>query len=545
MEINFTAKIWSILKGSNMQSKKVVRSSNLELLRILCILAIIAVHVVGQAGVYDYSTFPKSLFYNSISSLPRVACGVFIIISAWFSVDKKFHFKKVIHVWLTVICYTLPLTLFCVKKYNADSINLYKALLPIQGNDLWFASYFMVLLLISPVLNLIIQKTSQVFFRWILFILLCLVCIFPTVTAGYGLFSDMAWSLTFLYLLTGYIKKYGFIPKLKHTIPTFFVVWILIVLGNSYVSYNTTSNIYPLRILKYYFTTYSAGMQTLPNLVMAYSAFFIFYNIKIKPSKIINTLASASLGVYCAHQVPVWSNYLWENIFFSHYHVENLSDISRAIYTIAVILSVWIVGTVIELIRIPIVNYLVEGRNYCINFCNKIDTLANAEFDQSQLDVPSVNSYKFYAKILVTIVLFLTVAKFISLDHYWYLATTDHDLVSDVELNLSGNLEYDGTAITGTLCVENMGINIKDMSIGDYPLNLALNIVDADGNIVVYDIEHTPIMKEGILKTNDTVLINISLQNMTKYINDGYGIEYVIVQEAVGWLNDTAVNFYF
>ena len=71
-----------------------VRSSNLELLRIFCILAIISDHFVGQSGVVEGTTLGLRFFYCALNSLSRVGASVFIIISAWFSVDKPFRMKK-------------------------------------------------------------------------------------------------------------------------------------------------------------------------------------------------------------------------------------------------------------------------------------------------------------------------------------------------------------------------------------------------------------------------------------------------------------------
>ena len=90
---------------------KSIRNSNLELLRILCILAIIGDHFTGQSGIVEWGGIGTNFFYCAVTSMSRVACSVFVIISAWFLVDKPFNIKKVIHIWLTVIMFTIPLTI--------------------------------------------------------------------------------------------------------------------------------------------------------------------------------------------------------------------------------------------------------------------------------------------------------------------------------------------------------------------------------------------------------------------------------------------------
>ena len=45
---------------------KTPRESNLELLRILCMLLIIGDHLTGQGGIADYSTLPSSFAFCQI-----------------------------------------------------------------------------------------------------------------------------------------------------------------------------------------------------------------------------------------------------------------------------------------------------------------------------------------------------------------------------------------------------------------------------------------------------------------------------------------------
>ena len=42
---------------------KTPRASNMELLRVLCMLLIIGDHLTGQGGIADYSTFSSSFAF--------------------------------------------------------------------------------------------------------------------------------------------------------------------------------------------------------------------------------------------------------------------------------------------------------------------------------------------------------------------------------------------------------------------------------------------------------------------------------------------------
>ena len=88
---------------------KARRSSNLELLRILCMLAIVADHLIGQSGIGLTDTLPHAAMYAVMGSGSRIACNVFIVISAWFLCVQPFRARRLVSLWLG-----LWLNVFCV-----------------------------------------------------------------------------------------------------------------------------------------------------------------------------------------------------------------------------------------------------------------------------------------------------------------------------------------------------------------------------------------------------------------------------------------------
>ena len=152
--------MWKVKKGQDSVDNN-GRSSNVELLRILCILFIIGDHFTGQSGIFEGGALGNHIFYCTVTSLSRVACSVFIIISAWFSVDRAFKFRKIIHVWLTVLMYTVPITVYLIVKGAAGRANLITAFLPVENSPLWFAGYYIVLVMLSPMLNRFITQAQK------------------------------------------------------------------------------------------------------------------------------------------------------------------------------------------------------------------------------------------------------------------------------------------------------------------------------------------------------------------------------------------------
>lgn len=351
------------------------RNSNLELLRIFCILFIIGDHFTGQSGIAEGSRTLIRAFYCSTTSLSRVACSVFIIISAWFCVDKAFRFRKIVHVWLTVIMYTVPIMLYLLYVGEISRANLITALFPVEESPLWFAGYYIILLLLTPMLNLLLAKAPKHLIEYFIGLFFLLLVLYPTLTARLGFFYHDIWIMIFLYLLTGYIKKYREnIPSSDKCFALFLTLWATLTLLRS-LSQGYSSRL--MGLVGSYLETYRARLQTLPNLAMAYSLFFGFYGLKIKRSKVINTLASTTLGVYVYHQVPYWYTYMWQHIYHSDRYAQILHGGRRMLYTLCCIIMVWLIGVVLELVRDKIAAVLIENRQYCIRFCDRIDTMIN------------------------------------------------------------------------------------------------------------------------------------------------------------------------
>lgn len=393
------------------------RDSSLELLRILCIIAIIGAHFTGQSGIKENDSFIGSLFYSTALSLSRVSCSIFIIISAWFSIEKSFRIKKIFHTWLTVIMYTTPISLYLFNIGVIGKESLYIAMLPVEESPLWFAGFYIILVFLSPFLNMLLNKAPRRIIECFLMILFVFMVLYSTLTANLGFFSHNIWSLIFLYVLTGYIKKFLIKPKFDKSFLVFFFVWGCLTIIRAIAFYNEGSNLYIWALIRDYGENYRSNLQTLPNIIIAYSLFFGFIGLNVKKSRIINTLASASLGVYCFHQVPGWYIYMWKNVFKADFYAQVLHGKTRYLYVIASVLAVWLVGTIIELARSRVSYWVIESRSWYAICCNKIDHI----FDVNNVKDAEVLDKKIIKNIIIVFTVYFLVAKFISIGHYWYI----------------------------------------------------------------------------------------------------------------------------
>ena len=188
---------------------KTARSSNLELLRILCMLLIIGDHLTGQGGIADYTTLPSSFAFCLIGCGSRIACSVFILIGGWFLCEQQYKTRRPLSLWLSLWLYTVPVTLLCRLGGLDVSLGALRwALFPASTRQLWFISDYLLLLLCVPLLNRLLHGLPRTAHRGVLAVLAVPLLVYPTLFAENGLTGDTAWMFLYEYLLIAYLRRY-------------------------------------------------------------------------------------------------------------------------------------------------------------------------------------------------------------------------------------------------------------------------------------------------------------------------------------------------
>lgn len=139
-----------------MLKQRIERQSNFELLRILAMLLIVAGHFYRQSEGHHMNGCLPILLFTSGS---RVAVNLFLMIGVWFMVDKSFDARRIFKIWNTVWFWSVVLTCAVIIAGHPVSItHCITALFPIIFYNLWFASAYIILLLLAPYLQLFCQR---------------------------------------------------------------------------------------------------------------------------------------------------------------------------------------------------------------------------------------------------------------------------------------------------------------------------------------------------------------------------------------------------
>lgn len=354
-------------------AEKKQRDSNLELLRILCMLLIIGDHLTGQGGIADYSSLSSSFLFCLIGCGSRIGCSVFILIGGWFLCEQPFRTRRLLSLWLSLWLYTVPVTLICALAGLPVSLgSLRWALFPASTRQLWFVTDYLILLLCTPLLNRLLRGMPRAAHRGMLAVLAVPLLLYPTLFGEDGALSDPAWMFLYEYLLIAYLRRWPdnrLARLLRHRAAALALglgLPLLNTAARAWLEWQGQTDGKAFQYVAYYRTALGA----LPNLLAALALFYLFQNLALGSRRGINAVAGTTLGVYILHQVPAFRDFLWNGIFQAQEHH------GSAGYALLVVAAVFAGGAVIDALRTRLVMRPLQGSRLFTAACARGDALA-------------------------------------------------------------------------------------------------------------------------------------------------------------------------
>lgn len=186
-----------------------MRQSNFELLRIICIILIILMHITACA--FTTSNNLNKLLILGINTIGNTGVTIFILISGYFSI--QFNIRKLIITLCTIWFYSITSYIFllCTKQSTIQLSDTITTFFPVLRDKYWFITCYIILYCLSPYLNRIVYSLSKKEFELLLAILSFFFVISPTFLyneilndGGKGIIN-----LTLIYLIGQYIRTYG------------------------------------------------------------------------------------------------------------------------------------------------------------------------------------------------------------------------------------------------------------------------------------------------------------------------------------------------
>lgn len=331
------------------------RNSSIELLRILAMAMIVISHSCVHGLASSNSNLIINNIFKDILTLGNLGVAIFVIITGYVSVGKNIKIKKIIQLELQVLFYSIIFYMISsiINRSNILSLELLKSIFPIISKKYWFMSAYMILYLFIPFINEFINSIEKD--KLYKYILLNVVLIFliPTITTCDLYFNELFQIFTF-YFIGAYLKVNDIKSTINEKKVNFFLISSIVLLITS----SCFIEILALRftfLLRY--STYFFNRNSILILALAICIFLKFLSINKFSNKIINTIASAMLGIYLIHDNPNFRIVLWNKIF-------NLSNYLNKFYFIIVILTtsliIFVVCCSIELLRKKIFDRFID-----------------------------------------------------------------------------------------------------------------------------------------------------------------------------------------
>jgi len=313
----------------------VKRQANFEVLRVVAMAMIVAMHFMHKGGIikplYEDTTVVNYVAWI-IESFCNVAANCYVLIAGYFLVDREWKFKKLVVVVLQAWFYSMliPVLCFILGVCGVREWSIYEwvtAVLPLQMDHYWFATAYVLMFMLSPVLAAGVKQLSKKQLEITIGVLLVYFCVFKSIspillsTDKYG--YDYNWFIC-MFLIAAYIRLHGtedggllignkkvFCSKKQSVVCYVATVAVICCL-------TAVLGMITARIGKFdYYMNMVYSYNHILTLIASLSLFFAFKYWQPKEGKLIQFLckiAPYTFGVYLIHENIVIRN-LWPGWF--------------------------------------------------------------------------------------------------------------------------------------------------------------------------------------------------------------------------------------
>lgn len=301
------------------QTRGVIRQSNIEMLRTLAMLLVLVVHFNGALKCTDEILIDphswQGVVWTFVESVSICCVNIFVLISGWFGIHPTlkglatFIFQVT---FFAIICFNIALALGLTNVSDGGILYYF---LGLRGD--WFTKAYLLLYLLSPVLNNYIASASK---KALGFVIIGFF-FFQTLWGWYfgvcDFFKDGYSTISFvgLYLLAAYSRRY---------LSSISVQWLIIcILGciciNTVCSYtwDPMGDAWTFLLMNY----------INPIVILQSWAIVVLFSRINLHSPIVNWIAISSYAIYLTHK--------------NHFFFDSFCDYSRHIFSNYSGFSIW------------------------------------------------------------------------------------------------------------------------------------------------------------------------------------------------------------
>lgn len=353
------------------------RMANLELLRCVAMMMVVALHYLGKGGLLADLTGENlgaaELAAWLLECFCIVAVNVYMFLSGYFLGRSSFKLSRLIGLLLQIWFYSVAFGLLgaltgLMTETAFDTHFLLTLVFPVSMGHYWFMTAYVFLYLLFPFVGRAAEGMSKRQFQVALGLLLAAFCILKSVLPlrletdqqGY----DCLWYLC-VFLTAVYVRRFGTaLLEKRHRCLFLYVGCCLLIFAGTMglrLVYLQTGSLE--RMLKM-FLEYN---HVLPFLA-AVGLFGVFYGIKIKGKAawLINKAAPYTLGVYLLHE-NMGLRYAWQRWLGSERVAAGMAEgglgavAGLFLWLAAAVAAVFLCGILADMVRCRIFGMIHRG----------------------------------------------------------------------------------------------------------------------------------------------------------------------------------------
>lgn len=334
--------------------KKVVteRCSNFELLRIISMILIIVSHYSVHNGVPNTSLpLGFNRFTLEFANLGKIGVVIFMLISGYFlgKSQKSLKVSRLLKTVLQVFFYSVAIfvVFLLLHKTEPNFDNLQRTFLPITFKSYWFVTAYMMIYIFHPFINKFLSSLSRRSYLTFIYMGCFFFLIIRTITKQ-DLYMGEVGAFLLYYAIGNYLRVYkdNFFAKKKHSIIVLLATVAAVVLTIIAMDLigNWRNNM-KIGGSSSFLLTMNGSIAVL---LIAVCIFALIGYAKEFSSKIINTVASVTFGIYLIHDNNLVRGVIWSDIF----HNANFVNSKLLLpHMLGAVVATFVVCGVVEFIR--------------------------------------------------------------------------------------------------------------------------------------------------------------------------------------------------
>ena len=198
-----------------------IRQKNIEKLRCLAMMMVVALHFLGKGNLLGDVTDPEmsaaGIAAWVLEAFCIVAVNCYMLISGYFLCESSFKLSRLLKLYLQIWMYSVGVGLaaWATGLALAEEINthyLLSLLFPVSMGHYWFMTAYVFLYLLLPLVGMAVKRMTKEQLNLVLIMCLGAFCVLKSVLPfrleedGQG--YDFLWYLC-VFLVAAYIRKFG------------------------------------------------------------------------------------------------------------------------------------------------------------------------------------------------------------------------------------------------------------------------------------------------------------------------------------------------